>query len=71
MYYISLQQVVKDPFKKSGQLVSFHSFVNKDGRRKKFPLMSRKTEEDYVAVLQAILDSLQETGGEIHGRFLS
>lgn len=62
MSFIPLPQVVKDPFKKSGQLLSIHSFVHKDGRRKQFPLvfalMSRK---DYVAVLWAILDSLQDT----------
>lgn len=39
--------------------------VHKEGRRKQFPLvfalMSRKTEEDYVAVFRAIMESLQAT----------
>ena len=65
MSFIPLPQGGNDPFKKSGQLLSIHSFVHKDGRRKQFPLvfawMSRKTEEDYVAVFRAILESLQET----------
>lgn len=63
-----LLQVVRDPFKASGQLLSIHSFILQDGRRKQLPLafllMSRKTEEDYVAVLQAIVDCLQETSVE-------
>ena len=65
MSFIPLPLAVKDPFKKSGKLLSTHSFVHKEGRRKQFPLvftlMFRKTEEDYASVFRAILESLQET----------
>ena len=51
---------MKDPFKSSGQLLSIHAFIHKDGKLKQLPLvfalMSRKTEADYVAVLRAIRD---------------
>lgn len=60
--------VVKDPFKPPGQLLSIHSFILQDGRRKHLPLalvlMSRKMEEDYVAVLQALVNDLEETSVE-------
>ena len=55
-------QVVKEPFKKSGQLLSIHAFIQKDGMKKQLPLvfalMSRKTESDYFAVFTAIKEKL-------------
>ena len=46
MFYF---QVVQHPFKSSGQLMSIHGFVQREGARKQFPLafalMSRKTKE--------------------------
>ncbi|XP_041365984.1 uncharacterized protein LOC121380989 [Gigantopelta aegis] len=55
--------VVGEPFSASGQLMSIHAFVKKDGMRKQFSLafaiMSRKRKEDYVQILQALKDTLQ------------
>ncbi|KAH3817396.1 hypothetical protein DPMN_118930 [Dreissena polymorpha] len=42
--------------------MSIHAFIQKDGMKKQLPLvfalMSRKTEADYVAVLTAIKEKL-------------
>jgi len=50
---------MKDPFKSRGQLMSIHAFVQKDGKRKQFPMvfavMSRKTKEDYVKVRSILI----------------
>ncbi|CAC5388443.1 unnamed protein product [Mytilus coruscus] len=58
------QQQSGDPTlntEQTGQLLSIHAFILKDGQRKHFALMSRKTEADYVAVLQSLKNRMVDT----------
>ena len=61
-------KVIGEPFKRQGQLMSIHAFVEKDGKTQQFPLayclMSRKTREDYKQVLEALKTALGRTSVE-------
>jgi hypothetical protein len=51
-------QIVGQPFQR-GQLMSIHAFVQEDDECQQFPLMSRRTTADYVAVCTLFIINLK------------
>jgi hypothetical protein len=66
-------QVLGEPFRQQGQLMSIHAFIERNGAQKQFPLvfclMSRKTKSDYLAVSHYVKDFFLSTCYKIQWHF--
>ncbi|KAL3891535.1 hypothetical protein ACJMK2_003795 [Sinanodonta woodiana] len=60
-----LREVLGEPFRQQGQLMSIHAVIERNGAQKQFPLvfclMSRKTKSDYLAVIHYVKDFFLST----------